>query len=338
MCFLIKTMIIFFRGEDKEDEKAFRKWFSYIGELRSIFPSASILALSATCTKTISNRVCKVLQMSKGMLEVRISPDRPNIKLVVSKVPNTIEMSMAWILDGITESYFPRTILYCKSIKDASSIYSYLNCEIPESASKIEMFHSETPDFNKNFILDSLKQPDSSLQLVIATSALGMGVDISNIHNVILFGAPRSMVDLVQAIGRVGRDGEESTACLLYNSYHLRNVDQDVKDMFKSADCRRLEMLSPFLSSSEIEKLEEGDHLCCDLCASKCHCGHCPRSVIEKLLFFIACDDDDNSSSDEDRGEHDVEFDPLDVDPIGVDPLDDDPYFEELDLSSLNLE
>lgn len=33
--------------KDDDDRNAFRKWFSYIGELRSIFPSASVLALSA---------------------------------------------------------------------------------------------------------------------------------------------------------------------------------------------------------------------------------------------------------------------------------------------------
>ena len=47
-----------FRGEyiDATDKTAFRKWFSYIGELRSICPSATFLALSDTCTLQIKTK------------------------------------------------------------------------------------------------------------------------------------------------------------------------------------------------------------------------------------------------------------------------------------------
>ena len=47
--FLIFYMhCIFFRGENTDDthKTASRKWFSYIGELRSICPSATLLVLS----------------------------------------------------------------------------------------------------------------------------------------------------------------------------------------------------------------------------------------------------------------------------------------------------
>lgn len=78
---------IFFRGLDEKKKEAFRKWFGEIGELRSLFPQASILALSATCTHKISRRVYKILDLSVNTIETRISPNKPNIKIVVHKIP-----------------------------------------------------------------------------------------------------------------------------------------------------------------------------------------------------------------------------------------------------------
>lgn len=77
-------MYYLYRGEE-EGKQAFRKWFSYIGELRSLFPKASVLALSATCTKKISRRVSKILQLDADTTEIRLSPNRDNIKVVVKK-------------------------------------------------------------------------------------------------------------------------------------------------------------------------------------------------------------------------------------------------------------
>ena len=40
-------------------KQASRKWFAHIGELRSLFPRASVVALSATSTVKIQKRVAK---------------------------------------------------------------------------------------------------------------------------------------------------------------------------------------------------------------------------------------------------------------------------------------
>jgi len=155
--------------------------FSYIGELRSLFPEVSVLALSATCTRKISKRVCKILQMDSNSAEIRISPNKPNIKLVVSKIPNIVEMAMTWVIDGLSDKTFPRSIIYCTSIKDASNIYAYIMAELPD-CSEVHMYHSETPEESKTKILAGLKDSDSNTTIVIATNALDMGIDIVNYY------------------------------------------------------------------------------------------------------------------------------------------------------------
>ena len=155
------------RGEE-EGKQAFRKWFSHIGELRSLFPKASILALSATCTKKISKRVSKILQLPFDKNEIRVSPDKENIKIVVQKIPNSVEMAMVWLVDALSENTLPRTILYCTSIKDASNIYSYIHAELP-LCNEVQMFHSETPPEIKTRIQNELVDEKSTIKLVVAT-------------------------------------------------------------------------------------------------------------------------------------------------------------------------
>lgn len=95
------------------------------------------------------------------------------------------------------------------------------------------MFHSETPDAKKEKILDDFFNENGLLRIVIATSAFGMGIDITGTNNVILYGAPKQLVEVIQEIDRAGRDGTPALALLLYNSYHLRKVEQEMKDVYK---------------------------------------------------------------------------------------------------------
>ncbi|XP_046572457.1 ATP-dependent DNA helicase RecQ-like [Haliotis rubra] len=61
------TIATWGHGSDGTEKEAFRKWFAHIGERRSLFPDACILALSATCTTKIRKRVVKVLSLKIQM-------------------------------------------------------------------------------------------------------------------------------------------------------------------------------------------------------------------------------------------------------------------------------
>ena len=64
------------------------------------------------------------------------------------------------------------------------------------------MFHSSTSDANKQIILESLSKPDSTVHVVFATTALGMGVNFVGLRATIHYGAPRSLDDYFQESGR----------------------------------------------------------------------------------------------------------------------------------------
>ncbi|XP_062582012.1 probable ATP-dependent DNA helicase RecS [Saccostrea cucullata] len=286
-------------GTDEDNQKkAFRKWFSHIGELRSLFPKASVVALSATCTLKIQHRVMKVLCLSPSTKVIKLPPNPTSVKLCVSKVPYNIEHSMAFLADAITDSNFPKTLMYCTSITDCAAIYNYLCKELPDC--EIEMYHSETEQEKKDSILGLLQDPSSKWKLIIATNALGMGIDVKDCHSLILFGAPRLIVDLLQEIGRVGRDQQPSLALLLHHGHHLSHVETEVKEFYKAATCRRQMLMTNFLSESEMNsvKVQSGNHTCCDLCMKDCSCLNCTDMLyLEKSFLGISIDSADSVDS-----------------------------------------
>ena len=129
------------------------------------------------------------------------------------------------------------------------------------------MYHSETPEDKKNVILSVLRTK-SNLRVVIATSALGMGVNITDCKNVILYGPPKSILDLVQQTDRCGRDESSSLALIMCNQYQLGHIDhQAVKDVIKTTKCIRHAILNNFLCTKELKNIEGemNKHICCDL-------------------------------------------------------------------------
>lgn len=287
-------------GQSEDGKEAFRKWFGHVGELRSLFPNANVLALSATCTKKTAKRVKKCLNLSDKSLEIIVSPDKPNIKLVVKKVSKNIETAMFWLIDPLQDlcENFPRVIIYCTSINDASKVFNFLIEEVPSCVHHIDLYHSETEDIKKDFIINELKESDSKLRILVSTSAL----DAKGFNSVILYGAQSNVSDFVQEIGRVGRDNMPSIALVMFNSYHQRLADQAIRKILLTNDCRRLCLLDNFLDDHELIKVKEslvGQHACCDNCALKCMCKECILLPIEKMYDFnVNTEESDDSDSD----------------------------------------
>ena len=95
---------------------------------------------------------------------------------------------------------------------------------------------------------------------------------------------PHNVLDLVQEISKAGRDGKDSVAMVLCNSYNLRTGEPEVKAFVTSTDCRRLAMLNVFLRESDLQQVPNKTHTFCNICANKCSCGNCSSLLLEHLF------------------------------------------------------
>ena len=116
--------------------------------------------------------------------------------------------------------------------------------------------------------------------LMFATGALGAGVDIDGIFDVLHIGAPYGMVDYVQESGRGGRRGEVVNAdvFLSWNDYselmampeESLTEDELVLQRYLRGDGCRNEILTGYLNGSELAKTcVTAGSLLCDVCQGR---------------------------------------------------------------------
>ena len=92
--------------------------------------------------------------------------------------------SLSWIVEGLKEDglLFPKTILYCRTVKLVGEVFNCLMLKLGNAAylednqsSKsrlIGMFHSETIESKKYLVLESQTFSKGCVRLIIATSSL----------------------------------------------------------------------------------------------------------------------------------------------------------------------
>ena len=274
------------RGESTDNKDPFRKWCGRVGEIRSLLPQGvPLLALTATATAATRKRIKNLLSFKQGM-EIIVSPNRKNVKLVIKKVTSDIACNFSWLVEEVSRKGVEcaRTLIYVKDYQTCGELYNFFMNSLQDKAywptnspkkstSRIvAMYHSGTSLNIQQHVLSSLKDPQGSVRIVIATSALGMGVDFKSLYRVINYGPPNDIESYVQAFGRAGRDGGNSEAVLLFHGRQLRLCDPEMLDFIKCTTCRREKILAFFDDGNESNKVIPS-HLCCDICAKDCQCG-----------------------------------------------------------------
>jgi len=184
-----------------------------------------------------------------------------------------------------------RTIIYCQTILQCSTLYNFITQELGEHLYKdrifnpkrriVEMMHSQTPNSVKDHILEQFSKTDGHLRVLIATIAYGMGVNCKGVRRVIHLGPSKTIEAYIQESGRCGRQGENSYAILLFTGALLREIDDSMRDYIRSQGvCRRETLLKHFSGRGDSNYKPRG-HQCCDWCAENCKCqvDHCDMDL-----------------------------------------------------------
>lgn len=232
----------------------FRPEYRQLGELRTRFPNAGILALTATATQRVREDIISGLKLKDARTFIG-SFNRPNLQYAVKPRKKGDQQ----VLDVVRRHAGESGIVYCFSRAATENLASFLKGHQIKAAA----YHAGLEDDLRHDTQDAFIK--DNIDVICATVAFGMGIDKPNVRYVIHYHLPRNIEGYYQETGRAGRDGLESECLLLMSaadehkyrllwqdgkSPHEREVAlnqlRDMTHFAESADCRRERLLAYF--------------------------------------------------------------------------------------------
>ena len=191
----------------------FRSSYLKIGKWLSTLKKRPVVAaFTATAPESYRSEICSLLGMEQPNIYVN-SLERSNLILIREDCSGVDIKHRLSRLKYQLKKYGKdgRVVIYCATRKYVDMVTNYLSQQFPGEVVKCHayMVQEKREKHELNFI-------HGKKRIMVATTAFGMGVDVSDIRLVIHFNLPLSVIDYYQQIGRAGRDGEKAHCVLLY--------------------------------------------------------------------------------------------------------------------------
>lgn len=197
--------------------------------LQNAFPDAQRCAFTATLRRGDEFELMKELGCRGEFLTFRASAARENIQLVPVRQCEAQRRAAVGLVDALPVD--EKTLVMVDSIK---MLYAYLD----ELGSRARPYHSDTRRLSRDQRHANAEWfATTPGAVLIATKAFGLGADIPDVHNVIITYTPEDLPDLVQMVGRAGRDGQPARAFLLWSSLALGASPDELAALYRPENC-----------------------------------------------------------------------------------------------------
>src|SRR3954451_5243553 len=190
----------------------FRPDYLRLGELLEDLGNPRVIALTATAAAPVREDIVDRLHLDDPEVVVA-GFGRDNISLRVERCTDAADQSKKVVqqvleLDGVG-------IVYCRTRKSAESYAERLHAE----GTRVAVYHAGLAAAARAEAHEAFRS--GAVQVVLATSAFGMGIDKADVRFVLHAEVPESPDTYYQEVGRAGRDNEPALGVLFYRPEDL---------------------------------------------------------------------------------------------------------------------
>ena len=208
----------------------FRPDYIFLSNIRDNFPGVPLAAFTATATKKVQDDIIRILQL-RNPFTVRASFDRKELNYRVQQKTEVMSQIAQFIKNHPGEP----GIVYRISRKDVEKTASQLR----KRGIKALHYHAGMSKDERTKHQELFNNDEADV--IVATTAFGMGINKNNIRYVVHGDLPKSMEGYYQETGRAGRDGMDADCVLFYGpgdivkqQYFIDRID----DPQEQAKCR----------------------------------------------------------------------------------------------------
>ena len=199
--------------------QSFRPDYLGLGAVVEALGHPPVAALTATASPPVRDDVVERLRL-RDPLVVVAGFDRPEIDLAVRPAPGSPEDKRRAVLDEVAR--ISRPLLVYVATQRATVDYAEQISALPDAGGgtvRVAAYHGGLPIAERTRVHQAWQADE--LDVVVATSAFGMGIDKPDVRAVVHADPPESLDSYLQEIGRAGRDGQPAEAVLVYRAEDL---------------------------------------------------------------------------------------------------------------------
>jgi len=188
-----------------------------------------VLACTATADDAVSKQIRELLSIDEVISDVA---SRDNLTVIDYRDNRNRNDYLANLI-----AKGQKTIVYVNSREQSDHLARMLRDMVPQMALLIGFYNADMRREERNRIETMFRS--GALQVLVATSAFGEGVNIPDIRHVVLYHVPFNGIELNQISGRAGRDGLPATIHLLFNREDANANERILRTLTPDVDTMR---------------------------------------------------------------------------------------------------